>query len=238
MAQNIVVLQNKVLKILAGKIDDFYLVGGSALSLYYFNHRQSEDLDFFTKDFNRKRIEEIIKLLENFLKKKSRLVSGQMRKDRVRILVYYIPFRKNRGLKIDFVEDYVILIKPPKSINGINVLSLEDIYIRKIYAITGTKSLEDSIGRKITIGGRQEAKDFYDLYFLSHTFIRLSEFSLRFGNPFIRENLIRWFRTYNRMDIKSGLLEFNMKKGIDYKDMEQHFKREIDRIIEKEADFV
>ncbi|MDI6732200.1 MAG: nucleotidyl transferase AbiEii/AbiGii toxin family protein [Candidatus Margulisbacteria bacterium] len=39
--------QNKVLKILSEKVDNFYLSGGTALAKYYFQHRNSEDLDFF-----------------------------------------------------------------------------------------------------------------------------------------------------------------------------------------------
>ena len=41
--------QKEFLKLVAGSklIDQFYFTGGTALSLYYFKHRFSEDLDFF-----------------------------------------------------------------------------------------------------------------------------------------------------------------------------------------------
>ena len=229
--------QERVLKALSGKIDDFYLAGGTALSLYYFQHRESVDLDFFTRRLDKMRVLEIINLLSHKLNKKIELIAqSQANKNMVRVMVYSMRIDKNHSLKMDFVEDYLGLIKTPKLINGIRVLSLEDINIRKIYALTGTLEKEDIIGRRITGGGREEAKDFYDLYCLSNIFMRLSDFSFRHSNQMTREALIRWFRTYSRFNIKTGLLELKLKKDVDYKDMERHFKREIDKILEKEVD--
>lgn len=238
MARNIIDFQNRVLKTLSKQIDDFYLAGGSALSLYYFNHRESLDLDFFTQDFNKIRIFAIVKLITNTLKKEIELIAEESRKNRIKILVYAIYINKKKSLKIDFVQDYCNFIKPPKLINGIKVLSLEDIYIRKIYTLTGTYSIEDSTGRRVSVGGRQEAKDFYDLYCLSHIFMPLSNFSFRYANPLMREAIIRWFHSYNRFEMKTGLLELRLKKNINYNQIERHFKQEIDKIIKKEVEFI
>ncbi|MBU3958705.1 MAG: nucleotidyl transferase AbiEii/AbiGii toxin family protein [Candidatus Omnitrophica bacterium] len=238
MKTKVIDYQNKVLEVLSNKIDDFYLGGGTALSLYYFNHRQSLDLDFFTQSFSKIRVLEIVKFLSLTLKKKIGIIAEEARKNRVKILVYSIGINAKESLKLDFVQDYLERIKPTKIINGIKVLSLEDIYVRKIYALTGTLQTEDSIGKRISKGGRQEAKDFYDLYCLSQIFMKLSDFSLRFGNPLMRETLIRWFNTYSRLDMKTGLLELQSKKNIDYSDIERHFKKEIDRIIEKEVESI
>ena len=41
-------LQDKVLQVLQSIESDFYLTGGTALSRFYFHHRYSDDLDFFT----------------------------------------------------------------------------------------------------------------------------------------------------------------------------------------------
>ncbi|MDP2943742.1 MAG: nucleotidyl transferase AbiEii/AbiGii toxin family protein [Candidatus Omnitrophota bacterium] len=238
MKQNLADFQERVLKILSDKIDDFYLAGGTALSLYYFNHRESLDLDFFTHSFNKLKVFEITKFLSLTLKRMVELIAEESRKNRIKILVYNIYINKKQILKVDFIQDYLDLIKPPKLINGIRVLSLEDIYIRKIFAITGTRGIEDSIGRKVFKGGRQEAKDFYDLYCLSHIFMRLSDFSFKYGNQLTKESIIRWFRTYSRFDMKTGLLELQLKKNVDYADIERHFKKEVDKIIEKEVDFI
>lgn len=230
--------QNKVLKTLSGKIDDFYLAGGTALSLYYFHHRESLDLDFFTGNFSKIRAYEITKFLSEKLRKKIECVAEQLDKDKVKLAIYILHINRSKTLKIDFVQDYLACVKQPKLINGIKVLSLEDIYIRKLFAITGTSSSEDITGRKINKGGRQEAKDFYDLYCLSKIFLSLSRFCSKYGNQLLRESVIRWFRTYNRMDIRTGLLELKLKKDADYKEIELHFKKEIDKIISKEVEFI
>ena len=59
--------QEAALKSLSGRIDEFYLSGGTALSLFYFQHRLSSDLDFFTKDFSVRRIKEIVSYMSSDL---------------------------------------------------------------------------------------------------------------------------------------------------------------------------
>jgi len=46
--------QDNILRFLAGKVKNFYLAGGTALSRVYFRHRISYDLDFFTKKFSQR----------------------------------------------------------------------------------------------------------------------------------------------------------------------------------------
>ena len=135
MKSKIITYQEKVLKILADKIDGFYLAGGTALSNFYFQHRDSEDLDFFTNKFEKSEITGIVEGLSKKLQRPIKLLKQQMRKNLVKMMVFSIEFTKKLKLKIDFVEDYVKLIKRPRNINGINVMSLEDIYLRKIYAV-------------------------------------------------------------------------------------------------------
>lgn len=230
--------QQTVLKILSGKIDDFCLGGGTALSLFYFRHRESFDLDFFSRRFANERVYEIIEFLANKLKKEVKLTAEQTEKNRAKIAVYSVSINTKDFLKIDFIQDFWESLKSPKKINGINVFSLEDIYIRKIYAITGAIAGEDIIGRNLSKGGRTEAKDFFDLYHLSHTFLRLSQFCFKYGDSTMRELLIRCFRTYSRMDIKTGLMELDLNATADYALMERHFKKEIDKIIDKEVEFL
>ena len=230
--------QEGILKALADKIDDFYLTGGTALSLFYFHHRQSEDLDFFTQKFDRSRANKIMEDLSKTLNIKFELIGEQSKKDRARMIVYFLRLKKDLSLKVDFVEDYLKLTKPPKKINGIFVLSLEDIYLRKIYTITGSGQTIDFTGRKKIIDGRKEAKDFYDLYCLSHIYGRLSHFVFKYGDAVMREGLIHWFCTYNRMEMKTGLLELKMDTTADFPIIERHFKKEIDKILEKEVEFL
>ncbi|MFC1624466.1 nucleotidyl transferase AbiEii/AbiGii toxin family protein [Candidatus Omnitrophota bacterium] len=226
--------QDKVLKTLSGKVGEFYLAGGTALSLFYFQHRLSVDLDFFTTSFSSRRIKEIMADLGSTLNKKIELVSQNLEAKESRMFIYYIHFSKRDILKIDFIEDALNLIKPTKTVDNIRILSLEDIYLRKLFAVTGAISRIDETGRPKTHGGRVEAKDFYDLYFLSHTFMSMSRFIAKYGNAVMIEGLVRWFRTYDRMHMMDGVLSLEVNRAMDYKKMEGHFKNEIDKIIENQ----
>lgn len=238
MAKSISKYQESVLKTLSGKIDDFYLGGGTALSQFYFHHRESVDLDFFTKNFLKSRIVQAVNELKNNLGINIKLVGEQIKPNMVKMAVYNIDFTKNVSLKIDFIEDWLDLIRPSKVINKISILSLEDIYLRKIYAITGTIESIDIIGRKKLLGGRQNAKDFYDIYCLSHIFMNLSTFALKYCDATKQEALITWFRTYDRMETKTGLLDLMTKNRVDYNVIEKHFKKEIDKLLEKKIGLI
>ena len=230
----IIVEINRVLKALSGKMEGYYLTGGTALSLFYFEHRESYDLDFFTKEFSKERIEDIIKDLSADIGKKISLMSEESKKDKAQIRVYSYNLGEEI-LKIDFVEDAYKLIKPPRIINGIPMLEKEDIYLRKIFATCGSCPEIDEIGNKRFKGGRQEAKDFFDLYFLSTTFMPLSKFAVEYCYPGQTESIVVWYRTYNRMAIKLGLLDISTDKKVDFQQMERHFRHEIEEMIEKES---
>ena len=82
--------QKIVLRTLANKIDDFYLAGGTALSLFYFQHRLSVDLDFFTAKFSIKRINEVVSYLQNKLNKKIKLVGEMAEENKAQVKIYNI----------------------------------------------------------------------------------------------------------------------------------------------------
>lgn len=225
----------KILEVLNGRVEGFYLGGGTALSFFYFKHRVSLDIDLFTQNYSVKRIDAIVRLLEEKIQKPVEPIEEINKPEFARMKVFMLDFTQNSGIKIDFVEDFVKLLEPLKVVNGIPVLSLKDIYLRKIYTIAGTGVDTGITGRKIIAGGREEAKDFYDVYYLSSTYVPLSKFVSNFTDRVIRENLVRWFRTYDRFRIISGIIDLETEKKSDYKVMERHFKKEIDNIIEKEV---
>lgn len=234
MSKKIAEYQRDVLRALSGRAGSFYLAGGTALSLFYFQHRLSVDLDFFTRDFVYSDIKRIVMYLENTLKKKMTLKNRSLKDKTAKIVVYNMRFTANDALKIDFVEDTIDLLMEPKLVDGIRVLSLEDIYLRKLYALVGTFRIADEAGRGRFIGGRTDAKDFYDVYFLSHTFMPLSKFAAKYCDHAMMEAIVRWFRTFDRMYIMDGILTLNTNKTIDYKSIERHFKIEINKIVEYE----
>ncbi|MFA6350518.1 MAG: nucleotidyl transferase AbiEii/AbiGii toxin family protein [Candidatus Omnitrophota bacterium] len=230
----IIEIRDKALKKLANKLGDFYLAGGTALSLFYFQHRESYDLDFFTKDFSRVKIEEIMSGLSKDMGLAIELTDEQNKQGFAKIMVYALKIDENSSLKIDFVEDVYKLLKPLKEINGISILGIEDIYLRKILTASGSIVTVDSIGRGSFVGGRREAKDFFDLYFLSKTFMPLSSFVNQYCQQPQKESMIIWYRTYDRFEMKTGLLDIITNKKITFQAMELHFKEEIGKIIAAE----
>ena len=129
------------------------------------------------------------------------------------------------------MEDVFDLLKPLQKINGIQTLSLEDIYLRKISAIAGYIVRQNAIGRDMVIGGRQEAKDLYDVYCLSSIATPLSEFVARYGNETMIEAVIRWHQTYDRLQMKTGLLDLITAKALDTREIEMHFNKQIEKLI-------
>ena len=225
-------LPKAVLPFLKDKVDDFYLAGGTALSMFYYEHRESFDLDFFTKWYSQQRILKIVDTLKKDSTWQIELVSEQNKKDFIGVAIYMIYIDQEKKCKLDFVEDYIEPIHPLKRLDGINILSLEDIYLRKIYTIAGHVSTVNDIGQRVVLGGRQEAKDFYDIYCMSTITMPLSEFVSRHCNDTLKEGVVRWYHTYDRMEMKTGLLELITKTEPDYRLIENHFKKEIDKILE------
>ena len=232
MKSKIIKYQQEALNALSGRINDFYLAGGTALSLFYFQHRLSVDLDFFTKSFDYQEIKETVRYLSEALNKKIDLVGSNFGRKTAQMAVYNIRFTARDALKIDFVEDTVDLLKKTRVVDGIRILSLEDIYLRKIYALAGMVKAVDETGREKFIGGRADAKDFYDVYYLSHTFMPLSKFLPKYCGRAMLEAVIRWYRTFDRISMMDGVLGLLTARTADYKAQEKHFKQEIDKLIE------
>lgn len=113
----------------------FYLSGGTALALYL-GHRESEDLDFFTKsEFDPQKL--LIEI-ERIIKTSGAEISENA-------LNCYI-----QGVKVQFLGYPYKLLIQTTSWNGINISSVEDIACTKL----------------LTISARGSKKDFIDMYFI------------------------------------------------------------------------
>jgi predicted nucleotidyltransferase component of viral defense system len=120
-------------------LKSFYLSGGTALSLQI-GHRESEDLDFFSKDnFDPKKIEQ--ELLKISSLSQTELESGTLN-----------TFMD--GVKLQFLEYPYDLIESTINWKGIKLSSIADIACTKLQ----------------TISMRGSKKDFIDLYFLLDTY--------------------------------------------------------------------
>lgn len=131
----------------------FYLTGGTALSRGYFNHRFSDDLDYFTNkesDFTVK----VLRIINLVKKRKDFNLSNdfpiQLEEDFARIFLEKItgsyPFR----LKIDFVKD-IPLYFGETVVTDLGIIdNLENILVNKITALP-----------------RYEPKDVADIWIIS-----------------------------------------------------------------------
>lgn len=197
--------QKRIAGIVTKKFKRYYLTGGTALS-FYFNHRFSEDLDFFSQSYNKKDPDKIMNFIAKLTGFKFKLEAEQDDPKLIPMKVYLLELKKRCVLKIDFVQDFQKNIKGIK--NGMH--SVEDIYYRKMSIGTRTAGKLDIIGKEIPTG-RQSVKDLFDIYYLSKHHKPLSEFFFEYFSYDKAESLIAWYRGFNRMDLKVGLLDLVSK---------------------------
>lgn len=214
---------------------DFALAGGTALELYYLNHRFSKDLDFFSLNYEKKEIKKIISAiagdlgLDILLKDESS--AGRMAK----ILLFEIPIDgSNEILKVDFIEDVIIACPQIRKFKGLPVYSPKDIYYQKICAIAGTRVQSNLAGMEVT-AGRNESRDIIDLFYLSQKMQPLSDFLLRMP-PVQQRGMINWYRSFSRQEFKLDFLDFEVySRKLDSVSIIKHLDKEInlfmDRII-------
>lgn len=136
-------LQNKVLKLIANLQTPFYLTGGTALSRCYFNHRYSDDLDFFVnKD-------------PNFIKYSEIIISGFSKEFEVETIIKsesYISLKVNKILKIDLV-------------NGVQ-FRYGELQNKEIFS--KVDNIENILSNKLSaLISRDEAKDVVDIWVIA-----------------------------------------------------------------------
>lgn len=140
--------QIKFLEILQNDQDltaNVYLTGGTALAAFYLNHRESEDLDFFSE----KEIEPIT--VEIFLKKCQKELGFdtfefQRSFNRNLFFLYF----SDEVLKTEFTYFPFPRLVEGKREGNLSIDSLRDIAVNKVF----------------TINQQTRARDFVDLYFI------------------------------------------------------------------------
>ena len=143
-------LQDTILELIDN--ESFYLSGGTCLSRYYYNHRYSEDMDFFF-DGN-------VKPVNQFEKEFVEYVSKIKKEFEVEVTISDGYFKRlfivkdDISLKVEFI--YEPYPRIGNLINNKNFLidSKENIAVNKLTAAYTRKT----------------AKDFFDLYFLLEEF--------------------------------------------------------------------
>ena len=127
------------------ELNAFYLSGGTALAAYYFHHRFSDDLDFFTPaDPDPVAIETAVKKIAEAIGATS--TRYEKLHDR-RMFFFTIG---NDELKLEFTKYPFTQLNPIETINVVRVDSLRDVSANKLAALID----------------RFDPKDFVDLYFI------------------------------------------------------------------------
>ncbi len=124
---------------------NYFLTGGTALSGFYFHHRESIDLDLFT--FEDIEIEPVKQVFDNIAKKLKLSLDHRVATEGYH--KFFLTGKKD-VLKIDLVKEQKVHFGDIKTFGKIRVDSIENIGSNKITSIFG----------------RKEAKDFIDLYFI------------------------------------------------------------------------
>lgn len=119
----------------------FYLTGGTALSAFYYQHRYSEDLDFFSHDVE---LISIPKLMDEVGKRL------KVKVEHTQTTPYLRRFLIDKDLKVDVAADVNYRVGSPQLIGNYMIDNLKNIAMNKVVAILG----------------RLEAKDYVDLYWI------------------------------------------------------------------------
>ncbi|MFH1361861.1 MAG: nucleotidyl transferase AbiEii/AbiGii toxin family protein [bacterium] len=224
----------KLLKAFAKATKTFALAGGTALELYYLNHRFSRDLDFFSPTYSPKEVEEIIQKFSQTIGTKAKLEDELTTSHQAKVRFYTIKLKGAAApLKIDFIED---IFNPKPTIikfKGVPVYSAKNIYLQKIITITGAFLIKDEIGKEIP-AGRKEVRDIIDIFYLSKKIAPLSKF-LKTLDRHYQRGMVQWYRSYSRQDVKLGLLDLALyDKEFDISAMIKYLDQEINKFMREE----
>ncbi|MEK7521539.1 MAG: nucleotidyl transferase AbiEii/AbiGii toxin family protein [Patescibacteria group bacterium] len=127
----------------------FYFTGGTALSAFYLQHRESVDLDFFsTKRFD-------TQIMITQFKEWGETLGFELQSEFLGPLFKcFAVFKDGEKIKIDFSYHPYKQLEDGKNFNLLRIDSLLDIAVNKL----------------LTVTQRNEVKDFVDLYFLLKKF--------------------------------------------------------------------
>ncbi|MEA3355023.1 MAG: nucleotidyl transferase AbiEii/AbiGii toxin family protein [Patescibacteria group bacterium] len=140
--------QKEFLRLMADSslVDQFYFTGGTALSLYYLNHRFSEDLDFFSeKEFEVSSINVWLKQNKEKIGYEEFDLQTSFNRN-----IFLLRFGKGDFLKTEFTYFPFKRIEKSLDVDGLRINSLLDIGVDKIF----------------TISQNPRGRDYFDLFFI------------------------------------------------------------------------
>lgn len=179
--------------------EDWYLAGGTALALQV-GHRQSVDLDFFTRrsEFDEKKIEETLS------------VQGKWITTSISKGTLYGEFF---GGKISFISyPFFKPAKPMLIFGNISLLTLPDIAVMKIIAISQ----------------RGKKRDFFDVFWLCQNAVSLNDIILNVNRQYtVRQNLTHILKSLMYFEDADSDPDPIISFKANWKDVKNFFSKEI-----------
>ena len=190
------------------ELQDFFLVGGTALALQL-GHRISIDIDLFTqKDFDTKKL---------FLKLNKQFKISDLTEDTNTLNFNIIfPEKSDNIIKIDLIKYSYPLINPIFEIDKIRLLSVEDIIPMKLSAVAG----------------RGSKKDFYDIFYLLKSYSLNKMFKL-FKKKFPNTNEFHILKSLTYFEDAEIEPNPQMTEKTDWNIVKIKIKEETNRYINK-----
>lgn len=137
--QKLYPLQDTVFEVAALYGDKLYLTGGTALARFYFQHRLSEDLDFFTTTDD-------LKLIANDLRLRLLERGFTVQTDKLEIYFAQLYVQvENFYLKLEFAKEFNLVEPLQMAPQGIYINSLNDLGANKITAFEDRAAIKDII---------------------------------------------------------------------------------------------
>ena len=218
--QAVVKAQKQMLQVVAKADLPVYLAAGTALAIRC-GHRHSEDLDFFTQRWSKKLHRDLSKRIGQATAFPFRLTGERIKPRFARMARYDFSVTPEVPVKVEIIEDFDPLLRP---IEPDGIASMDDLYLRKIRAVIGWTAKPSSTGQLVA-GGRQNAKDLFDLWYLSTHYTPLHEW---FPTHFTRQDyqrLTRWLQTMTGQGTTFALLD--VAPRCDTKQIRQHMEQQV-----------
>lgn len=192
----------------------YFLTGGTALSEYYFQHRCSEDLDFFSRA--ERDVSQDSREFQNFLESQALETAAELSSSTFTRL--YVGPEK---LKVDLANDVKAQMAPVENFGGVMVDSLEDIAVNKVCALS-----------------RHEPKDYIDLYFILSESAWTLEYLLERARlkDLVFEDPRGHLQFASDLTLAASLnLPALMIRAIDLAEMRRRFTDEAEKIMDRYA---
>jgi hypothetical protein len=179
------------------------LCGGTALSRCWLEHRVSYDLDFFLPyGFKAAAMASAIKSAGIVYETKD-IVDDPRKANQLHGYVLH----QGQSLKVSFIEDaYFETFPPVEKPFGTQTAITEEIpglYHRKLRTVSGRADGEEADSFE---GGRQKARDLFDLYVLSKAYMGIRDFMATLPYPFPSGSFdnglasMRWFELMDELE--------------------------------------